>query len=296
MIGATLVDACLKQGIHCVCLIRPHTKRIARLPTSPLIQMFSCPLEEMKRFEPAEEMQDCDVFYHLGWAGTSKTARYDASIQAGNIQYTLDAVALAKKMGCHTFVGVGSQAEYGRKDHAIKPEETVAPDMAYGIAKYAAGQLSALRAKELGLGHIWGRVFSVYGPWDNEGTLVRSLLEQFAQGQCPPLTACQQIWDYLYMSDAGEALRLIGEKGQAGKVYNIASGQARPLREFVEITAAHFKDLPEIPFGSLPYGENQVMHLCGNIASLQEDTGFRPAVSFEEGIRRTIRRMEEQQQ
>ena len=36
------------------------------------------------------------------------------------------------------------------------------------------------------------------------------------------------------------------------------------------------------------YTENQVMHLCADITSLQEDTGFEPETSFEDGIRQTV--------
>ena len=43
-----------------------------------------------------------------------------------------------------------------------------------------------------------------------------------------------------------------------------------------------------IHFGAVPYTENQVMHLCADITSLQEDTGFEPETSFEDGIRQTV--------
>ena len=43
--------------------------------------------------------------------------------------------------------------------------------------------------------------------------------------------------------------------------------------------------------GELPYAPNQVMRLCADISSLAQETGFLPAVSFEEGIRRTIETM-----
>lgn len=49
----------------------------------------------MKSFVPEEN--DYDVFYHLAWAGTTGTARDDADLQLKNIEYTLDAVELAKK-------------------------------------------------------------------------------------------------------------------------------------------------------------------------------------------------------
>ena len=47
---------------------------------------------------------------------------------------------------------------------------------------------------------------------------------------------------------------------------------------------------PALPLGlgEVPYGPLQVMHLQADTSALQEDTGWRPATPFEEGIRETI--------
>ena len=44
----------------------------------------------------------------------------------------------------------------------------------------------------------------------------------------------------------------------------------------------------EIGIGELDYYPNQVMHLAADITELANDTGFKPTVSFEEGIQKTI--------
>ena len=47
---------------------------------------------------------------------------------------------------------------------------------------------------------------------------------------------------------------------------------------------------PDVPleFGGKPYSENQVMYLQADISDLKRDTGFKPQISFEEGITRII--------
>ena len=52
-----------------------------------------------------------DVFYHLAWAGSAGEGRKDGFLQAENIRQTLEALALAKKLGCHTFIFAGSIME-----------------------------------------------------------------------------------------------------------------------------------------------------------------------------------------
>lgn len=59
--------------------------------------------------------------------------------QTDNIKNELEAVKLAKRFGCETFVGAGSQAENGRlKDgEKVSPTSPTNPDNGYGIAKLA---------------------------------------------------------------------------------------------------------------------------------------------------------------
>lgn len=52
------------------------------------------------------------------------------------------------------------------------------------------------------------RFFSLYGPYDFEGTLVMSTLKKLMGNEPCDLTKCIQQWDFLYIDDAIEALRL----------------------------------------------------------------------------------------
>ena len=295
MLGIALIQACISRGVHCLCFVRPHSKNLNRLPVSPFITVAECDLADLESYAPPAAQCGCEVFYHLGWGSTSKTTRNSPEAQCANITHTLAAVHLAKKLGCHTFAGIGSQAEYGRVNAQITPNTPVNPDVAYGVAKYAAGRLSSILCSQLGLRHIWGRVFSVYGPWDNEGTLLRTLLESLLRKQSPAVTKSEQLWDYLFAEDAGEAIFLMGEKGHDGSVYNIGNSTALPLRSYIEVAWQAAGTPCEILYGAIPYAPTQVMHLCADISTLTADTGFAPKTAFAYGIQKTIEWMKEQQ-
>ena len=190
-------------------------------------------------------------------------------------------------LGCGRFVGAGSQAEYGRLG-ILRPDTPFRQENGYGMAKWCAGMMSRLRCQQLGMEHVWIRVLSVYGPYDGPNTMVMSTINKLLAGETAETTKGEQLWDYLFSKDAGKAFYLAGENGKNGAVYCLGSGQKYPLHEYItkirEVTA------PEavIHFGAVPYAENQVMHLCADITSLQEDTGFEPETSFEDGIRQTV--------
>jgi nucleoside-diphosphate-sugar epimerase len=291
MLGISLINTCMKAQYSVVALVRPGSSRLCRLPATPLLTAIEYPLEQLDSFND-ECLRDCDIFFHLAWAGTDREGRVDAPLQAKNIIYTLKAVRLAYKIGCARFVGTGSQAEYGRCDGTISPFEPVQPEFAYGTAKFAAGQLAGNLADTLGMQGVWTRVFSVYGPYDHDDTLIAYCIRSLLEGKSPNLTACEQQWDYLYCADAARALFLLGTARELRQaVYNIGSGFVRPLFEFVGTLRDAIDPSLPLGIGDLPYSQKQVMHLCADISSLTRDTGFLPTTSFSEGIAETIRHM-----
>lgn len=80
----------------------------------------------------------------------------------------------------------------------------------------------------------------------------------------------------------------MAERGKDGAVYPIGSGSVRPLKEYFEEARDAVDPSLPLGIGMLPYPVNQIMHLQADISSLTRDTGWVPAVSFEEGIRKTV--------
>ncbi|MEG1427858.1 MAG: NAD(P)-dependent oxidoreductase, partial [Oscillospiraceae bacterium] len=109
MVGAALVNACLQQNVGVLAIVRPHTKRLSRLPKSPLLQIQELDLCDLQNISEIKETYD--VFYHFAWSHTAKGERNNPLLQNENIQTTLAAVELAHILGCKKFIGAGSQAE-----------------------------------------------------------------------------------------------------------------------------------------------------------------------------------------
>jgi nucleoside-diphosphate-sugar epimerase len=80
----------------------------------------------------------------------------------------------------------------------------------------------------------------------------------------------------------------MAEAGRDGAIYPLGSGESRPLRDYFELLRDAVDPALELGLGELPYPPNQVMRLEADISGLTRDTGFVPAVSFEEGVRRVV--------
>ncbi|GBU22824.1 hypothetical protein R80B4_02736 [Fibrobacteres bacterium R8-0-B4] len=285
MIGSAMARIALEQGMEVLCIAKKDSRRIDNLPKSDRLKIVRADLSE---YAGLEITGDYDVFYHLAWEETVGAFRDSAEAQVKNIQYALDAARLAKRLGCRKFVGIGSQAEYGAVAEPLKPETPEHPESSYGITKYTAGKLSRQLCEQLELEFNWVRVLSVYGPADGTHTLIMYAIRELQAGRSPEFTKCEQVWDYLYSDDAAAALLAIGAKGVDGKTYPLGSGQARRLSEYLEALRDVVNPTGVLQFGKKEYYPHQPMHLCADISELTADTGWRPEVSFTEGVGRII--------
>lgn len=287
-IGTGLLDKCIEYGTEAYVLIRPESKRVERIPKDEKIHLVSCDMKDMSTLD-VSGLPKMDAFYQFAWAGTHGTeARNNMDDQIANIQYTIDAVRLAAKMGCEVFVGAGTQAEYGRVEGILTPDTPCNPENGYGMAKLCAGQMSRIECEKYGIRHVWGRIVSTYGPRDGDSSMVSCAIRDCLLGRTPEFTKGEQLWDYLYSGDAAEAFYRMAERGKNGTVYVLGSGQTRTLREYIEIICKTANPAAKPVFGTVPYMDKQVMHLQADISKLKEDTGFEPKVQFEEGIKETV--------
>ena len=286
-VGQALLRYLCAQGIDAYAVVRPESPRAATIPRHEKIHIVQCDAAELARL-PALLPDGADAFFHLAWAHTIGSGRNDMPSQILNISHTIAACRAAAALGCKVFVGAGSQAEYGRVEGVLHPDTPCFPENGYGMAKLCAGQMSRAECASLGVDHIWMRILSVYGPNDGKLTMIRSVADQLLDGKCPALTPGEQQWDYLYADDAAEGLYLAARRGKSGAVYPLGSGEAKPLRRYVEALRDAIDPALPLGFGQVPYGEKQVMHLEADIRPLQNDTGFAPRVSFAEGIEKTV--------
>lgn len=285
-IGVSVVKVALQRDYDVTCIVHKGSTRLGNIPQSERVHIVECNVSDYPSLSLNEKY---DVFIHLAWEKTYGALRDDVDIQTRNIQYTLDACRLAHRLGCTSFVGAGSQAEYGPKDCVLTPDLAVQPESGYGIAKYAAGKMAMMLCKQLGIRGNWIRIVSVYGPYDGEKTLIKYVISEFKARRKPSLTKCEQIWDYLYSDDAGDAFVVVGERGVAGKTYVLGSGKGVQLSEYIKQVRDEVNPSCEIGFGEIDYFPHQPMHLVADITKLTEDTGWVPQMSFTEGIKEMLK-------
>lgn len=159
-VGISLIQELVEHGIAVTAISRKNSKRLSSIPADPLVEIVECNADELESLSGVLP-HNYDAFYHFAWDGTYGDSRQDLKRQANNILYTLDAARLAKELGCHVFIGAGSQSEFGHVEGVLHPDLPCNPDNGYGIAKLDAGRMSRLECRKLGIA-MCGAVFCHY--------------------------------------------------------------------------------------------------------------------------------------
>lgn len=278
-IGTALCEELIKSGHEVTAVIRPGSSRRDKLREVPVVELA---LEDISRLPGLAP--EADVFYHLAWNGSAGSDRESFDIQYSNIRYTAEAIRAAKRCGCRKFIGAGSQAEYGVVHGVAREEETLPyPFMMYGAAKLAAYHMGRLVAEQEGIALLWSRIYSVYGVGENPGTLVNYVIDTLQKGEVPELSPCENMWNFMYITDCVRALRLLGETEAAEGIYHVASEDTRILREYVEEIRNIVSPGRELHFGAKESDPKRTFWLEPDVGRLKE-LQFHTEVAFEEGI------------
>lgn len=286
-IGTALIDELISHNIKVFAVLNPQSKRNCVIPSSPLVKKVFCSIENYDEL-PTLIDERCDAFFHLAWQGTVGKDRNNTALQEKNVGYALCAVNAAKKLGCTVFTGIGSQAEYGRVNEKLTADTPCNPENEYGKAKLKANIETRKLCEELKIRHEWIRVLSVYGKNDGESSMICAAIRKLQSGISPEYTKGEQIWDFLYSSDAARAIYLVAQNGVDKKTYVLGFGDGKPLSAYINIIHKVVNPKIKPNFGAIEYSDRQVMYLCADITALTADTGFTPEISFEDGINRIL--------
>lgn len=276
--GIALTNRLRSQNYIVYNVVRPGSRHITRLdPEDSGLHVVSCNLKELDNLKNSI-FEMIDVMYYLAWTGG-----YGFEEQADNIGYLNTAVRLASQIGCKRIVITGSQAEYG----VVPPSEVIfenrrpAPFTDYGAAKVSACYLSRQYARDLGIEWVWGRIFSLIGKNEPSTRMLPALYLSLSEGRDFTLSSCRQNWDYLDVHDAADALISLAERGRDGEIYNIANGNYRELKEYVEDLRMIIGSKARTIYGEDP---SPFVSLQPSVDKIYNDTGWRAKRSFKDSI------------
>lgn len=223
--------------------------------------------EEAEGFGP-------DVVIHCAWPGVEHGRDND--------DWQIDGLVLTERLiadymrGCKRWVACGSQAEMST------------PSLPYAVRKSQAHLLTEMAADFHVVGLIWARLFSVYGPGEYEGTFTSYLIHELLAGRDPALTEQDIPWDFLYVDDAARALIHLALSTEFCGQFDVANGTSIRTKQAARWIRDKINPKASLRFGARPRRPVEIDGLYPNITRLLM-TGWKPQVSFSQGIDRLIK-------
>jgi nucleoside-diphosphate-sugar epimerase len=201
----------------------------------------------------------------------------------------IELVRAFAESGGKRIVIAGSCAEYDWS-HGILCEEStpLKPSTLYGTCKNALREVVEKFAPVSGLSWAWGRIFNLYGPWEDPRRLVPSVALSLLRGGRARCTEGEQVRDYLFVDDVAEALTCVLDSKAQGAV-NIGSGEGIKIRSLVERLAGIIGSLDRVDFGVLPTPGNEPSTIVAETSRLRAEAEWVRRWSLDRGLEQSVR-------
>ncbi|HZJ60442.1 MAG TPA: SDR family oxidoreductase [Chitinophagaceae bacterium] len=243
-------------------------------------------------------LQACDgidlVTHQAALGSVPRSVNDPLTTNEVNIGGTLNVFTAAKEKKVKRIVYAASSSTYG--DHPALPKvenEIGKPLSPYAVTKYVNELYADVFARLYNTEFIGLRYFNVFGPRQNPkgpyAAVIPLFTESFLNGQAPVINGDgNHSRDFTYVSNVVQAnlLALFTEnKAAVNQVYNIGYGQQTSLLQLVQyLKRISARDIEPI---KAPERTGDVKHSLADISKAKNLLGYNPAVSVEEGLRRT---------
>lgn len=238
------------------------------------------------------------VFHFAALPRVSYSLRHPRRTTEANITGTVVLLEAARKHGVKRFVYSSSSSVYGGAEHMPTRESEDMPDpkSPYAAQKHASEEMCRIFSSLYDMDAVSLRYFTVFGPGQygdsSYSTVISAWLESlyfptnkkgFLEGDG------EQSRDFCYVDNAVAAniLAMKSDRDFKGTAINIAHGERRTLnrvREMIESSVGRKLELE--PRASRP---GDVRHTHADISKARELLGYDPSMTFEEGLKRTVR-------
>jgi UDP-glucose 4-epimerase len=282
-IGSNLVDALVARGDEVVVVDDLSTgKRENVNPAARLVELDIRSPELVDAFTEAAP----DVCFHLAAQADVPTSvkrpDFDAEV---NVVGTIQVLQAAGEDTQLVFSSTGG-AIYGECERPALETDPRRPLSPYGVAKLAAEEYLAAWNRLRGTRHTVVRFANVYGPRQEstlEGGVVAIFLDGMAAGRETAIFGDgNQTRDFVHVDDVVSAV--LSVPGATG-VFNVGSGVETSVGEL----HAHCRTVSgvETPPRIEPPREGDVRRSTLDISHIDQELGWKPQVSLDEGLRRT---------
>lgn len=290
-IGSHMVDALIDRGFRVRVIDNMAGGRAANLMHHQANPDVVLDERDIRALAPNDKLfADARFVFHFAGIGDIvPSIEQPTEYMSVNVQGTVHVLEAARHSGVGKMVYAASSSCYGLATVPTGEDHPVAPQYPYALSKYV-GERAAFHWHEVyGLPVNSIRIFNAYGTRSRTagayGAVFGVFLRQKLAGK--PFTVVgdgTQKRDFLYVTDVAKAFLTAAESDRVGEVWNLGAGNPQPVNRLVELLGGPVVHIPKRP------GEPDCT--WADITKIKRELGWLPVVSFEEGVRRILEKID----
>jgi UDP-glucose 4-epimerase len=286
-IGSHMVDLLLARGVRVRVidnLVGGQESNLAHHASNPDLTLECRDVRHLDARSPIFEGAR-HVFHFAGIGDIVPSIERPADYMETNVQGTVRVLECARHAGVGKIVYAASSSCYGLAAVPTGEDHPIDPRYPYALSKYL-GETALLhwgRVYRLPVSSL--RIFNAYGPRVRTtgayGAVFGVFFKQKLEGK--PFTVVgdgTQKRDFVYATDVAAAFLAAAETPKSGEIWNLGSGQPQAVNRLVELLGGPVAHIPPRP------GEPDVT--WADTTKIARDLGWRPRVTFDEGVARMI--------
>jgi len=236
-----------------------------------------------------------DHIFHLATYGSYPKQSDVSQMIDVSVKSTLNLLEASREIPYKSFVVSGSSSEYGKKHSVMKETDLPEPNNLYGAAKAAQTMFVQAYARAMKRNAMILRLFNVYGPYEEEGRLVRSVIESAIQGKPIKLATGREARDFIFADDVADAFLHASRRCTFyGEIFNIGTGQQTTILTLAKFVVRILTSQSQILLNAYEGRPWDTLHWKASMRKTERFLKWHPKTPLIDGLKKTIQWYKEQ--
>lgn len=291
-IGSYTVDLLISRGYTVRGIDNMVGGRVENLEQHKSNPDFSLEIADLRNLASDHSVfQGVEYLIHFAGIGDIvPSIERPVDYMSANVMGTVHALEGARHSRVKKFVYAASSSCYGIATELPTTENApIRTEYPYALSKYLGEQAVLHWGAVYKLPVNCLRIFNAYGPRAKTtgayGAVFGVFLAQKLAGK--PFTVVgdgTQTRDFVYVTDVARAFVMAAETERSNGIYNVGADRPQPVNRLIELLGGEVVHVPKRP------GEPDCT--WADISKIRSELGWKPLVSFEEGVATMLRNIE----
>lgn len=295
--GSHLVEALVMRNASVRAMVHYNSRGdlglLRYVPTDILEKVDIIGADLRDAYAVREAVAGCQLVFHLGaLISIPYSYVHPGEVAETNILGTMNVLLACRDLEVQRLVHTSTSEVYGTAQYApIDEKHPLQAQSPYSGTKIAADKLVESFHRTYGMDVITVRPFNTYGPRQSARAVIPTIITQALARKTIYLGNLETIRDFTFIEDTIEGYIMASESDRvSGKTLNLGTGTEIKIgaiaQKIIELTGSTAS--VEIDPERFRPKDSEVMRLISDHSVMTDLTGWRPHVSLDEGLSRTI--------